>query len=277
MHVQEKPQKRSPLAFCRGRSLKRRVDEHVATYDTVANVQVAKPPFPRSAVSLATLLTPNDPCDVRRHQSKLSKSRTMSASPLVEFSPASSSAAASAQPNAQRRAPPPPAPIFSAVLTSAPLALDTPAHTDPAPNASASPNVPPPVAGMTRPRLFRRASESRSGVSRASEPDAEKEDGGVKGKGDPARRNRTRTNSLKKGLQGTVQMRALPLRSQVPAAADAVECSLSCSQGAIAGCKDGARLGPGLAPGEQSAVSLCTSTEYHLCVDRAAVLSITAL
>ncbi|GJN94230.1 hypothetical protein Rhopal_007304-T1 [Rhodotorula paludigena] len=73
----EKPQKRSPLAFRRGRSLKRRVDEHVATYDTVANVQVAKPPLPRSALSLATLPTPNDPRDLRRHQSKLSESRTI--------------------------------------------------------------------------------------------------------------------------------------------------------------------------------------------------------
>ncbi|GAA5839905.1 hypothetical protein JCM9279_005202 [Rhodotorula babjevae] len=211
----DKP-RRLPFTFRRGLSLKRRVDTHVAAYDTVAsNAPLPKPPLRRASVPPpASTSTPTDSSGaLPRRPRKLSKSRT---TPLVLTlaSPGAAVAAAGFAPSG-RPPLPPPAPIFPA-SPSVPLSLDArprPPRESP-PRLAQPARAAPPVAGVSRSRLFGGSSQAQG---QGSLTDGEREDGGVKGRADPSSpvsagreggtmRARRRTNSFKKGVQGTMRM-----------------------------------------------------------------------
>ncbi|BGP03941.1 hypothetical protein NBRC10513v2_007683 [Rhodotorula toruloides] len=194
----------SALAFRRGLSLKRRVDTHLAAYGTVAsNVVIPKPPLPTSP-RLTTVAgsTPSAGSTVAtgergsKRPRKLSKSRTLPAvqqSPAKHDTPRRDRSTEAPTPTTTRRAPPPPAPIFGN-FTSEPSAM----HHD-APDSPTRPRQPPPVSGISRGKFF-------GGGESDSEQEREREDGGVKGRDDPALRTVRRKGSFKKGVQGTMRL-----------------------------------------------------------------------
>ncbi|KPV72988.1 uncharacterized protein RHOBADRAFT_55235 [Rhodotorula graminis WP1] len=208
----DKP-RRLPFTFRRGLSLKRRVDTHVAAYDTVAsNAPLPKPPLRRASVPPpASTSTPTDSSGaIPRRPRKLSKSRTTPSIPTVGSPAAAAGFAPSGRPPL-----PPPAPVFPAVASPT-----LPTNARPRPPRVSPPRLvqparaAPPVAGVSRSRLFGGSSRSQA---QGSLTDGEREDGGVKGKADPSSpvsagreggtmRARKRTNSFKKGVQGTMRM-----------------------------------------------------------------------
>ncbi|BGP43911.1 hypothetical protein JCM10449v2_007968 [Rhodotorula kratochvilovae] len=209
----DKP-KRLPFAFRRGLSLKRRVDTHVAAYDTVAsNAPLPKPPLQRASAppraeedsTRPTASTPTNSSDLPpRRARKLSKSRTTPTLPAVSSplprAAAPSPAAVSGFGPSNRPTPPPPAPVFPPFAVAAPARLPLDARPSRPPRESPpKQRPPPPVAGVSRARLFGR--EVGGSVS-----DGEREDGGVKGRAEVEGGGRKRTNSFKRGVQGTMRM-----------------------------------------------------------------------
>lgn len=71
------------------------------------------------------------------------------------------------------------------------------------PDSHTRPRRAPPVAGVSRGKFF-------GGGESDSEREREREDGGVKGRDDPALRTVRRKGSFKKGVQGTMRLRAWP-------------------------------------------------------------------
>ncbi|BGP35827.1 hypothetical protein JCM10296v2_007679 [Rhodotorula toruloides] len=197
----------SALAFRRGLSLKRRVDTQLAAYGTVAsNVAIPKPPLPTSPrLTTVAESTPSAGSTVAtgeggglKRPRKLSKSRTL---PAVQQSPAKphdtprrDRSNEAPTPTTTRRAPPPPAPVFGNIVNE-PSAM----HPE-APDSPSRPRRPPPVSGVSRGRLFGDRGDSDS------EQERERENGGVKGRDDPARRTVRRKGSFKKGVQGTMRL-----------------------------------------------------------------------
>ncbi|GAA5913212.1 hypothetical protein JCM8208_003235 [Rhodotorula glutinis] len=208
----DKP-RRLPFTFRRGLSLKRRVDSHVAAYDTVAsNAPLPKPPLRRASVPPpASTSAPTDSSGaLPRRPRKLSKSRTTPSIPTLASSANAADFAQSGRPPL-----PPPAPIFPALPAVPPLTDVRPRPPRESPPRLAQPaRAAPPVAGVSRSRLF---GGSGPGQRQGSLTDGEREDGGVKGRADPSSpvsagreggtmRVRRRTNSFKKGVQGTMRM-----------------------------------------------------------------------
>ncbi|GAA5869241.1 hypothetical protein JCM8547_005175 [Rhodosporidiobolus lusitaniae] len=190
----EKP-KFSPFAFRRALSLKRRVDTHVAAYDSVAsNLHVPKPPLPRNAAPLAAesastpLLRPR----------KLSKTRPPLSFPVERSPPPPVSPPVSSR---QNGAPPPPAPIFPAgsAETSSPLA----AKGIPTPVPPKSKKRAPPVSGVSRNGGAGGGAGGKNIISGllGGASDSEAEDGGVKGRNKPGAGTRKRSNSFTKTLR----------------------------------------------------------------------------
>ncbi|BGP11838.1 hypothetical protein JCM10049v2_007758 [Rhodotorula toruloides] len=191
----------SALAFRRGLSLKRRVDTHLAAYGTVAsNVAIPKPPLPTSP-RLTTVAgsTPSagstvatGEAGVSKRPRKLSKSRTLPAvqqSPSKHDTPHRDRSSEAPTQSTTRRAPPPPTPVFGN-LDSEPPGM---------PDSHTRPRRAPPVAGVSRGKFF-------GGGESDSEREREREDGGVKGRDDPALRTVRRKGSFKKGVQGTMRL-----------------------------------------------------------------------
>ncbi|GAA6011081.1 hypothetical protein JCM10207_005489 [Rhodosporidiobolus poonsookiae] len=172
----------SALAFKRALSLKRRVDTHVAAYDTVStDIAVPKPPFPHRAEPSPTAAAP--PFELRPR--KLSKSRAPKSA-----APSSEVAVQPAAPSPRPVNPPPPAPIFQSLASDAPSLLD--AKPRPFPGLKSTKRAPP-VSGLNR---------SKTALAASGESDTDT-DGGVKGLELPERpRRRSRSDSLKRGLAG---------------------------------------------------------------------------
>ncbi|BGP20693.1 hypothetical protein JCM10213v2_008856 [Rhodosporidiobolus nylandii] len=186
----------SALALRRGLNLKRRVDTHVAAYDTVAsNVAVPKPALPRHSTSPTAGTIPlTDGPKVRPR--KLSKIRAFrpetpteapAVSTVLQQQPAPAVSVVPVKP-----APPPPGPVFRSLSSDAPSPLDA----KPRPLAPGkSKKRPPPVTGVSQRKVI--------GGALGAASDSEAEDGGVKGRQEPGR---TRKNSLTRALSGTMRV-----------------------------------------------------------------------
>ncbi|GAA5982923.1 hypothetical protein JCM10908_006833 [Rhodotorula pacifica] len=212
--------KRAVFLFRRGLSLKRRVDTHVAAYDTVANVSLPKPTIDREprraeltssggpSSSDLSLTAAGNP--LPRRMRKLSRSRTLPAPPQ-QLPPGAQAgevpsilhAPTTAKAKPAKPSPPPPAPIFRSLSSAEPSPLDAKPHpptTAPPARPSMSPSRPkarrpPPVAGITRSRQEELPVPASAGAAPVSTAE-----------GEPIRQ-RKRSNSFKQGVQST--MRAL--------------------------------------------------------------------
>ncbi|GAA5837783.1 hypothetical protein JCM11251_002321 [Rhodosporidiobolus azoricus] len=201
----------SALAFRRGLSLKRRVDTHIATYDTVAsNIAVPKPPLVRSPPRTDPVLSATVPEPSQPRPRKLSKVRLRRAASQEAISapvsppqtatparpppetPAPGFAARPTGPNS--RAAPPPAPVFPTASSPFPSSS---APDDNSRTSSQSKNTkqkrPPPVSGVSRSRIF--------GGLVGPASDSETDNGGVNGRQEPPGVPRKRSNSLTKTLR----------------------------------------------------------------------------
>ncbi|GAA6033481.1 hypothetical protein JCM8097_001419 [Rhodosporidiobolus ruineniae] len=143
----------SALAFRRGLSLKRRVDTHVAAYDTVAsNVKVPKPPLPRHSTSPTKVDSVPLPRPRKLSRSRFGSSRpttpveqTQPQQPQVSSAPPAAAPAQHGSTTAGRTAAPPPAPVFRSLSSTVPSPLDA----APRPPTGKQ-RRPPPVSGVSR-------------------------------------------------------------------------------------------------------------------------------
>ncbi|GAA5877347.1 hypothetical protein JCM1840_007203 [Sporobolomyces johnsonii] len=174
------PSKLSALSFKRGLNLKRRVDTHVAAYDTIAsNVAVPKPPLPRPAPpptprsTETPLPLPTRPPPENPRPRKLSRTR-----PFPSVAPSLAST---------------PQPPVRNLMSDEPSPLDAKPRLNPA--SSVKPKRPPPVSGVSRTKKF-------IGGALGAASDSEQEETGTGFSG----RVRKRSNSFKNSLTGTMRI-----------------------------------------------------------------------
>ncbi|BGP58529.1 hypothetical protein JCM8202v2_006198 [Rhodotorula sphaerocarpa] len=159
--------RKAAALFRRGLSLKRRVDTHIAAYDTVANVSLPKPTLSREPrptepqVSSGPTSGPTSsnasaighgPPPGRRTR-KMSKSRSLAVLPTQNQTSDSGLAPEAAK--ARKAFPPPPAPFFRSLSSQEPSPLDAKPRSAPAgtrDGLAGKSKRPPPVAGLTRGR-----------------------------------------------------------------------------------------------------------------------------
>ncbi|GAA5918270.1 hypothetical protein JCM1841_002140 [Sporobolomyces salmonicolor] len=173
------PSKLSALSFKRGFNLRRRVDTHIAAYDTVAsNVAVPKPPLERPAPPATPRSTETPPSRPTRPPPKNPRPRKLSRTrPFPSVTP---SLASMPQPPVRSR------------QSDEPSPLDVKPR--PGPGSAVRPRRPPPVSGVSRSKFIAGA----LGAASDSEPD---EVGtGFSG------RVRKRSNSFKTSLTGTMRI-----------------------------------------------------------------------
>lgn len=216
--------KRAANLFRRGLSLKRRIDTRVAAYGSVEDVSLPKNPTngPESgATATASSGGGGGNSQVSLvHASQLPPPRTRKLSRSRAVSPSTQPDLCTPSSGAQPPAPLPPSqqtgirqapasqalPMFRTRLSAEPSPLDAklrPVHTSNAglPDTSPDrprPRRPPPVAGVTRPRLAQTASLPSSEGSAARLPETAPV---------PQRR---RSNSFKQGMQSAVKIRKFP-------------------------------------------------------------------
>ncbi|GAA5884195.1 hypothetical protein JCM6882_002175 [Rhodosporidiobolus microsporus] len=197
----------SALAFRRGLSLKRRVDTHIAAYDTVAsNIAVPKPPLRRHSTSdpiaPAVVAELSQPRPRKLSKIRLGRAPTPSQEAPATTVPQPQPAPARPPPETPfparsptkngRAPPPPPAPIFPASAPPPSIPPTATTTTESSRSKSAKKQRPPPVSGVSRGRLF--------GGLVGPASDSETEESGVKGRQE-AGAPRKRSNSLTKTLR----------------------------------------------------------------------------
>ncbi|POY72224.1 hypothetical protein BMF94_4730 [Rhodotorula taiwanensis] len=211
--------RKAAALFKRGLSLKRRVDTHVAAYDSVENIKLPKPSLPREyrrptsprqglTTSSSTSATGDVPPPIRRPR-KLSRSRASPApvapamvEPAQYLAPELETPTHPASAAGPGKVPPPaPAPVFRSLSSAEPSPLDAKAR----PATTASPTRPkarrpPPVSGLTRSRPAEAptSSDGEKGTNRSADVRVQ-----------PHRRTslvRKRSNSFKQGVQSTMRI-----------------------------------------------------------------------
>lgn len=200
--------RKAAALFRRGLSLKRRVDTHIAAYDTVANVSLPKPTLSREPrptepqVSSGPTSGPTSsnasaighgPPPGRRTR-KMSKSRSLAVLPTQNQTSDSGLAPEAAK--ARKAFPPPPAPFFRSLSSQEPSPLDAKPRSAPAgtrDGLAGKSKRPPPVAGLTR---------GRGNGAEDSTATPEQKMPGLA---------RKRSNSLTQGVQKTMRIRKFAL------------------------------------------------------------------